>query len=469
MHFFRTTMLLVFLGGSYASGEDWPAWRGPAGTGVSAEKSPPMSWNGPEKQNICWRTPLPDRGNSTPIVYGNRVFVTQAIEKEQRRTVMCFSRSDGKLQWQSGIAVKEREPTNSQNPYCSASPVTDGERVIASFGSAGLYCYDTDGKEQWHRELGQVDSWHGSGSSPVIYHDLCIQNFGPGTSAALVACNKRTGEIAWKVTPPKTAPPPSSMLGFAAMTAQFVHSVGKAATNTAEDKKRDAAAFADAGMAADFSAAGGYAGSWSTPVVLHSGDHDELIVVHALAVSAYDPETGKEIWTCKGLPQQVFTSPAIGDGILIATGHTAQDGTQASAVKLGGSGDVTATHRLWQKKTPKECVGSGVVVDGRIYFVRDHGFLICLDLTTGGKKWEKRLAGTSSSTGSWSSIVLADNKLFIVNQAGETFIVKASPEFELLATNSIGDEITCASPAVSNGQLFLRTYEALWCIEKPTE
>ena len=452
-----------------ARGEDWPAWRGPAGTGVSADKSPPMNWNGPEQKNVCWRTPLPDRGNSTPIVCGNRVFVTQAIEKDQRRTVMCFSRSDGNLLWQSGIAVKEREPTNSQNPYCSASPVTDGERVIASFGSAGLYCYDMDGKELWHRELGQVDSWHGSGASPVIYHDLCVLNFGPGTSAVLVACNKRTGEIAWKVAPPKTAPPPSA-LGFAAMAAQFVRSAGSTATSAGlRDKKREAEAFADAGMAGDFSAAGGYAGSWSTPVVLHVGDHDELLAVHALAVAAYNPETGKEIWTCKGLPQQVVTSPAIGDGILIATGHGTAGSTQACAVKLGGNGDVTATQRLWQKKTPKEYVGSGVVVDDRIYFVSDHGFVICLDLMTGEKKWEKRLASLSSSMGSWSSIVLADQKLFIVNQAGETFIVKATPEFELLATNTIGDEITCASPVISGGQLFLRTYEALWCFGKSSE
>jgi outer membrane protein assembly factor BamB len=454
---------------NWVQGEDWPAWRGPAGTGVSSEKSPPMNWNGQEKQNICWRSPLPDRGNSTPIVCGNRVFVTQAIEKDQRRTVMCFSRSDGKPLWQSGITLKERESTNRQNPYCSASPVTDGERVIASFGSAGVYCYDMDGKELWHRELGQVDSWHGSGSSPIIYHDLCILNFGPGTSAVLVACNKRTGEIAWKVAPPTTAPPPAA-LGFAAMAAQFVHSAGSAAMSAgSQDTKREAEAFADAGMAGDFSAAGGYAGSWSTPVVIQAGNHDELVVVHALAVTAYDPETGQEIWTCTGLPQQVFTSPAIGDGILIATGHAMSGGTQACAVKLGGRGDITATHRLWQKRLPNECIGSGVVVDERIYFVSEHGIAICLDLTTGEKKWEKRLAGTSSSTGSWSSVVLADKKLFIVNQAGETFIVNATPEFELLATNTIGDEITCASPVISGGQLFLRTYEALWCVGKSSE
>ena len=376
-------------------------------------------------------------------------------------------RGEGKLLWQSGITVTQRESTNTQNPYCSASPVTDGQRVIACFGSPGLYCYDLEGKELWHRELGEVDSWHGSGSSPVIYQDLCILNFGPGSNAALVACNKQTGEVVWKVVPPQTPPPPSA-LGFAAMAAQAVHSVGQAAAKAkSDDKTNQADAFADAGMSADFSAAGGYAGSWSTPLVIHSGDHDELVVVHALEVIAYDPQTGKQIWNCKGTPQQVFASPAVGDGLLIATGHTTQNGTQAMALKVGGSGDVTAKERLWQTKFPKECVGSGVVAGGYAYFVSDHGFAICLDTATGERKWEKRLTGTSSNTGAWSSIVLADGKLFITNQAGEVFILKAASEFELLATNSIGDEITCASPAISNGQLFLRTYEALWCIGKP--
>ena len=241
---------LVSVSAIRVQAEDWPAWRGPAGTGISTEKSPPIHWT--DKENVCWRVPLPDRGNSTPIVWGDRVFITQAIEKDQRRTVMCFSRRDGKLLWQSGIVAKERESTNTQNPYCSASPVTDGERVIASFGSSGLYCYDMDGKKLWHHEFGQVDSWHGSGSSPVIYQDQCILNFGPGTNAALIACNKQTGEVVWKVVPPKTEPPPS-VLGWAAMAAQTVQSVGQAVTaSKSDDKTHQVEAFADAGLSADF-------------------------------------------------------------------------------------------------------------------------------------------------------------------------------------------------------------------------
>ena len=138
------------------------------------------------------------------------MFVTQAVEKEHRRTLMCFSRADGKLLWQSGIAYAERDPTNGQNPYCSSSPVTDGRHVYAYFGSPGLYCYDSEGKELWRRDLGKVDSWQGSGSSPVLYKGLVILNAGPGTSAALVACDRETGEVAWKVTPPLTPPKPAA-------------------------------------------------------------------------------------------------------------------------------------------------------------------------------------------------------------------------------------------------------------------
>src|SRR6266700_1526233 len=155
---FGTTPLVAQLVISAAHAEDWPAWRGPSGMGVSTEKNPPLKWS--EKENVIWRVPLPDRGNSTPVVWGDRIFVTQATSKDQRRAVMCFARADGKLLWQSGVAYAEREPTNAQNPYCAASPAVDGERVIAYFGSAGLFCFDLNGNELWRRELGKSHSWH---------------------------------------------------------------------------------------------------------------------------------------------------------------------------------------------------------------------------------------------------------------------------------------------------------------------
>jgi outer membrane protein assembly factor BamB len=438
-----STLWLVLLGlltCGIAQAENWPSWRGPEGTGVSSEKNLPLKWSA--KENVRWHTALPDRGNSTPVVWGDRVFITQATEKDHRRTVMCFSRSDGKLLWQSGVTCNEAEPTNGQNPYCAASPVTDGQRVIACFGSAGLYCYDLDGKELWHRDLGKVDSWHGSGSSPVIVGRLCVINFGPGTSAALVACDKETGEIVWKVKSPK--------VGWAFAMPGF---------GGAGDR-----GFEGAAMSGGMSGRGGFNGSWSTPLLIRAADRDELVVVQPAQVAALDPKTGKELWTCKGLPEQVFASPAFGEGILVASGHSMNGGgSQVIAVKPGGDGDVTETHRLWQIRLPKDCVGSPVIADGHVYLVTDFGSIVCLELTTGKKLAEKRLSGEGSRGGSWSSFVLADGKLFLPNHSGEVFVVRASPDLEQLQMNSVGDETTCASLAASDGQIFLRTYQALWC------
>src|SRR5260221_114893 len=171
--FIRQYLLLPFalLAAANVSAADWPQWRGPAGTGVSTEKKLPTNWS--NHQNVRWQMTLPDRGNSTPVVWGNRVFLTQAIEKEGRRTVICHDRATGKLLWQSGVTYAEKEPTHATNPYCSASPVTDGQRVIASFGSAGLYCFDTvDGKELWHRDLGKQTHIWGNGPSPILHGDL---------------------------------------------------------------------------------------------------------------------------------------------------------------------------------------------------------------------------------------------------------------------------------------------------------
>src|ERR1035441_24751 len=164
---------------------NWPGWRGPEGTGVAAETGLPETWN--TNVNVRWRVDLPGPGNSSPIVWGSRVFVTQSIRKENRRTLMCFDRADGKLLWQSGVTYTEEEPTQESNPYCSATPVTDGERVIALFGSSGLSCYDFSGKELWHRDLGKMTHMFGNGASPVLHGDLCFVNFGPDEKARLIA------------------------------------------------------------------------------------------------------------------------------------------------------------------------------------------------------------------------------------------------------------------------------------------
>ncbi len=457
--------LLLFLPspvGQLLRAENWPSFRGPQGTGVSSEKALPATWS--KSKNVAWRVPLPDRGNSTPAVWNGCVFVTQFIDKEDRRTLMCFNRADGKLRWQSGVTYKESEPTNTQNPYCSASPTTDGEHVVAMFGSAGLYCYDFAGKELWHRDLGKIDSWHGSGSSPVISGQRCFVNFGPGNDSALVACDVRTGKLVWKVALPKAET--FGGLGFGWFGSRLGppgKTDGRRERGSHTEANDESAAFEGAARSADLSGAGGFNGSWSTPVVVHVADHDELIVVKSMQVAAHEPATGKELWTCKGLPPQVFTSPAIANGTLIATGHVLPSGTHVMALKLGGRGDVTKTNRLWELELPKETIGSGVIAADSVFLVNDHGYLICLDLKTGKKRWEKRLKAGGHKSGSWSSILLVKDKLLITNLSGETFVVKASPDFQLLETNATSNETTCASLAVSDGQVFLRSYGSLWC------
>lgn len=333
---------------------------------------------------------------------------------------MCFDRRDGKLLWQSGVTFPEKEPTHETNPYGSASPVTDGERVIASFASAGLYCYDFNGKEIWHRNLGQQKHIWGNAASPILHGDLCVLNFGPGERTFLIAVNKRTGATVWQVDEP--------------------------GGHSGEKKPGESG--------------NNWIGSWTTPIVINQNGREELVMTFPKRVCAFDPKTGKEIWTCAGLNPLVYTSPLFSEGIIVGMGGF---NGSALAVKADGTGDVTATHRLWLQPKTKQRIGSGVISDGHIYILNDPGVAECFELKTGKLVWEERLKGPGVNSTSWSSMVLADGKLYGINQSGDTFVVKASPKFELLNTNPLGEQ-TMASLAISDGAIFIRTHKNLWCI-----
>jgi outer membrane protein assembly factor BamB len=216
---------------------------------------------------------------------------------------MCLDRADGSVLWQAATSWTDPEPTHPTNPFCSASPVTDGERVIAWFGSAGVYCYDFAGKQLWHRDLGIQEHEWGYAASPVIEGDLCFLNFGPGKTEFIVALDKRTGETVWRHDLPKP---------------------------TDEQLKADQ----------------NLRGSWSTPLVIRAGGRQELILTVPDRVLALDPRSGKPLWNCEGLGSLVYTSPMWGEGVLVAHGgyHRA-----SLAVRPGGAGDVTATHRVWHR------------------------------------------------------------------------------------------------------------------------
>ena len=204
--------------------------------------------------------------------------------------------------------------------------------MVACLGTPGVYCYDFTGKELWHRSIGEVDSWHGSGSSPVIHGGLCYLNFGPGTHAALYALDVKTGETVWKKVSPQ-APPGFSALPFRGLPG--LTRLGIGGPNPGGSPKPSD--FENAGLSGDFSGTGGYNGSWCTPAVLHTGDRDELVLVESSQVAAYHPKTGESLWTFKGLPSQVFASSAVGEGVLVAMGHITPVGTKVIAMKLGGT------------------------------------------------------------------------------------------------------------------------------------
>ena len=415
--------------------ENWPAWRGVSGLGISGEKELPTSWS--PTNNVRWRVSLPEPGNSTPIVWNDRIFVTQARSRQNRRQLMCFARQDGRLLWNEGLTYTEQETTHGSNYYCSTSPVTDGEHVITWFGSAGVHCYDVQGKHLWSRHLGKQNHDWGYAASPLIYENLCIINFGPGEREFVIALNKQTGKTIWQVD----ALPPADEAAIVV--------AGTAGDAPADDGQFDPA-----------SRAKSLRGSWSTPLLIRAEGRDELIVSHPRRITGYDPLTGRELWTCRGLGPLIYSSPIAGEGILISMGGYFGG---SLAVRSGGHGDVTRSHRLWHKQRSPLWLGCGVVHAGHIYIHNMRSVMQCLELATGEVRWEKRQSGSASSNETWSSLLLCNGNIYHMNQSGDTFVFRASPDYKLMSVNSL-KESTNSSIAASQGELFIRTHESLWCI-----
>ena len=411
-----------------ACAANWPAWRGANADGISTEKNLPLNWS--KTENVRWRIPLPEPGNSTPIVWGERIFLTQPVGN--RRTLLCLNRADGKQLWEAGVTTKEKEPTHGTNPFCSASPVTDGERVIVSFASDGLFCYDFEGKELWKRtDLGrQIHIW-GAATSPVIHGNLCFLNFGPGETTYLLAVDKKTGQTVWRN---------DEAGGDAGGTPPAPKDAPK------DDKKA--------------APRGKWLGSWTTPVIINEGGRDSLLMSWPDRLCALDPATGKERWTSKGLTPLVYTSPMHAVGVVVAMSGF---GGSALAVVAGGEGDVTTTKRLWQHPRSPQRIGSGVIHEGHIYIHNDPGTAMCLNLQSGKEVWSERLVGGTATGANWSSVLLAEGKCYTITQGGDCFVFKASPTFELLATNPLGERSN-SSLVPADGALLIRTHKALWCI-----
>jgi outer membrane protein assembly factor BamB len=427
---FRLAVLMILSGGAWAHADNWPTWRGPNGQGVSNDKNLPIKWS--PKENVRWKAPLPASGNSTPVVWGDRIFVTQSTERTlwppkvpkdfpagtspggyavaEKRSLLCFNHADGKLLWQRDTIYKEQETTHGTNPFCSASPVTDGERVIVSHGSAGLACYDFDGKELWKYDVGKLEHVWGNASSPILHGDLCIHWCGPGERQFLLAVDKKTGKKVWET------PEPGGDSGVSSRK---------------------------------------FLGSWSTPIIARVGDQDQLIFGVPFKLKGYDSKTGKELWSAPVVGSYSYSSPLFVDGIVIYG---------SSLIKLGGKGDLSKD-RL-KHKVGAMYISTAVIAGDYLYTYGDAGIPACYEWKTGKELWKTQIDERPGGIDTWSSLVHADGRVYVTDKTGATLVFEAGPKYKHLATNRLGNEGMNASLAISNGDIFIRTHKHLWCIGK---
>jgi len=386
----------------------WPRWRGPSGQGIVDSGKYRDKWSPTE--GIKWKVAVPGRGHSSPVVWGDHIFFTTEYDNGARLSMLAFRRSDGQKLWETFVPTEGVEHVYPKNSRASATPVTDGSLVYASFGTHGLAAFDFKGKLTWHNRVGKLSNYHGSAGSPILYKDRVIiyqdHKGSAETTAYVGAFDKKTGKEVWK-TP-------------------RVETVG-----------------------------------WGTPIVVRAGDRDELIVSSQRKVYGYDPDSGKELWTVAGLSFEVIPTPVVAEGLILCS-----SGRQGPtiAIRPGGSGDVTETHVAWKSPKGSPFIPSGVVVDGVLYLVNDiQSILTAHDVKTGEVLYQGRL-GEAKKEGFSASPIANDGKVFFTNDDGETFVLKAGREFNLLHTNTLGEQ-TLASPALVDGIWYFRTASSLVAIQ----
>jgi outer membrane protein assembly factor BamB len=386
----------------------WPRWRGPSGQGFVAPGTYANTWS--PTRNVKWRVQVPGQGNSSPIVWGDRIFVTTAHAGGARLSLVAFQRSDGRRLWETFVPQSRTERAHQKNGHASATPVTDGRLVYASFGSNGLAAFDFSGKIVWHRPFGDINNYHGPAGSPILYKDrifLYQDGDGRGGQPSFVAAfDAKTGRTLWET--PRT------------------ETVG-----------------------------------WGTPVVISVDGHDELIVSSQRRVAAYDPASGRELWTVRGNTFEVIPTPVVAHGLVFCSSGRAGP---TLAIRPGGKGDVTSTHVAWSTPRGSPFVPSGVVHEGLLYLINDmQSILTVYDAQSGALAYQGRL-GVAQREGFSASPVVVNGEVFFTNDEGETFVVKAGREFKLLHTNTLGER-TLASPALVDGIWYWRTASSLVAIQ----
>jgi outer membrane protein assembly factor BamB len=410
---------------------DWLQWRGPHFNGV-AEGDAPVEWS--DTKNVAWKTPLPGRAFSTPVVAGDRVFITNAIPAaeppkeagtpqrgpgggsgagiEHKLVVMALDRRTGKSLWQQTAAtVMPHEGYHQRyGSFASYAPVTDGRHVWALFGSYGLYCYDVDGALKWKKELPKMKMKmsFGEGGAAVLHGSRLILNLDQESGSFIAVLDKTTGKELWR-------------------------------------KDRDELS------------------SWSTPLVVNDGGRQHIVVSATGKVRAYDLETGDVVWECGGLGANVIPAPVVSDGIVIVMSGFRNP--NLLAIRLGRKGDLTGTDAIvWTNQRGNSYTPSPVLYEGKLYFVTDNGMLSCFDAATGKAYYQQQRLPKAYNFK--ASPVAAGGKLYLATEEGDVVVVKLGEKFEVAATNAFADQSFIASPVIVDGSVLLRSREALYCVRQ---
>lgn len=415
-----------------AAAENWPQWRGPDHDGTSHETDLPVAWS--EQSGLVWKCRLPEWGDSTPVIWGDAIFLTSHVEDE-KLLLLKINAKTGRIEWtrQVGTGTADRAPPGKKSGdwrgrqvfhatqnLATPSAVTDGELVICHFGNGDLAAYDFQGNRLWHRNLqedhGRYTIWWGHANSPVLYEDLvisaCMQDSckdvpgGPSPSY-LVAHRKRTGTRKWLLMRPTDAP----------------------------------AECAD---------------SYTTPVLHRTEAGVEMIVMGGQILDAYDPATGRRLWHLDGLVgNRVIPSPVVARGAVFATQGMRRD---LLAVRLGGRGELSRKDVVWKCEQGTSDSPTPVVWGNLLFMVSNNGVARCLDAETGRLYWKQRLKG-----GYRASPLAADERIYFLNMTGRTTVVAASSRYDRLTENELNDQ-TVATPAVSGKRIFIRGHKWLYCV-----
>jgi outer membrane protein assembly factor BamB len=397
--YFAVTWLL-FCGSALAG--DWPGWRGPSGSGVSPEDNLPIRWSATE--NVLWKVRLQGAGVSTPVVSGERVFLTASDGRlNDRLHVYCYRRTDGRELWHTRLFGSAPTDLYAPGGMAVPTPTSDGKHLFALFGTGDLACLDFTGKPRWIRSLAEEygpfrNRW-GMGASPILVGDLLVVQVDHWGPSYLLGIDSRSGANRWKV-------------------------------------ERDATV------------------NWSSPFAARVKDETHIVVVGTYRAKGYRPKDGKELWTVSGLGFQCIPTPVPAGGLVLAA-----SGEGTLAIRLDGArGDLTKSHVVWASRRGAPFVPSPVSFGGYCYLVDDKGFATCLEAATGKQVWKERLGKSFQA-----SLVAGDGKVYYPNLDGGITVMKAGPRPIVLARNELGEMIV-ASPAIANGRIFIRGEKHLFCI-----